>query len=139
MSHDALRAVRLAAVSAISAAPELFPAISGIFDGPPPRAPFPYVSIDDGPATDWSTKTETGREIRLALTVWDDGEVPDRLNRLTEQVEQAIRTMAPDLGAWRIASLVHLRTFIVRNPARPWAGLVEHRVRVLRNHTQPDR
>ena len=128
---DAMRTLQAAAVSVLEAHPVLGLELSGIYDGPAPRAGFPYVSIADGITADWSTKTNQGREIRLALTVWDDGEEASRLSSLMAQVEDAIAAMPRDLDGWQIASLVFLRSMVVRDPAGPWAGLVEHRVRML--------
>jgi hypothetical protein len=128
---DAILILQAAAVSALDAHPVLAAELTGIYDGTPPRAAFPYISVADGLTSDWSTKTEKGREIRLALTVWDDGEEASRLSSLMGHVEDAIAAMPRDLPGWRIASLVYLRSLISRDPAGPWAGLVEHRIRLL--------
>ena len=128
---DAVFAVQTAAVAALQAHPVLSMQLSGIYDGPPPRASFPYISVAEGLVSDWSTKTGIGREIRLALTVWDDGEEASRLHILMGHAEDAVAAMARDLPGWRVASNVFLRSLVVRDAAGPWAGLVEFRVRVL--------
>jgi hypothetical protein len=128
---DAMQILQEAAVSALEAHPVLAAELTGIYDGPPPRAGFPYVSIADGITSDWSTKTAIGREIRLALTLWDDGEEASRLPDLMGHIEDAIAAMPRDLPGWRIASLVFLRSVVVRDAAGPWAGLVEYRFRML--------
>jgi hypothetical protein len=128
---DAVQAVQAAAITALEAHPALALALTGVFDGPPPRAAYPYIAVGDGLSSDWSTKTASGREIRLALSVWDDGEEVARLHNLMGHAEEAIAAMARDLLGWRIASNVFLRSFIARDPAGPWAGLVEHRIRVM--------
>lgn len=133
MTQAASLAIQQAVVAALRSTPTIMAAISGIYDGPPPRAPFPYVSIGDAISSDWSTKTETGREVRLALTVWDDGEVPGRLHTLMHQVEMAVSGISRDLDGWHIASLVLVRTMVARNPAGSWAGLIEHRVRAIQS------
>jgi hypothetical protein len=126
---DALLAVQRAAVAVIEAHPGLASGLSGVFDGPAPRTPYPYVSVAGGLSSDWSTKTALGREVRLALTVWDDGEEPTRLQALVGQVEE--EDVARDLPGWRIASNIFLRSVIARDAAGPWAGLVEQRIRLL--------
>jgi Protein of unknown function (DUF3168) len=128
---DAMRALQTAAVSVLEAHPVLNVELAAVYDGPPPRTLFPYVSIADGIVSDWSTKTGQGREIRLALTVWDDGEEASRLSSLMGHVEDAVAAIPRDLPGWRVASLVFLRSMVVRDAAGPWAGLVEHRVRML--------
>jgi hypothetical protein len=128
---DAMRALQEAAVSALETHPVLGTALSGVYDGPPPRAAFPYISIADGLVSDWSTKSANGREVRLSLTVWDDGEDASRLSSLMAHVEDAIAALPRDVGSWRIASLTFLRSMVVRDAAGPWAGLVEYRARML--------
>jgi Protein of unknown function (DUF3168) len=127
---DAMQALQAATISVLEAHPVLGTELTGIYDGPSPRAVFPYVSFADGLSTDWSTKTEQGREIRLALTVWDDGEEASRLSSLMGHVEDAVAAMPRDLPGWRVASVVFLRAIVARDAAGPWAGLVEHRVRM---------
>ena len=120
------------ALEAVQAA--LVPLLGGIaplYDGAPPRAAFPYILISDSPVSDWSTKTERGREIRLALTLWDDGEEAESLRTLMIAVEAAIDAFPRDLPGWRVASLVFLRSLISREPGSPSAALIEYRVRLL--------
>jgi Protein of unknown function (DUF3168) len=128
---DAMQVLQAAAVAALEAHPVLSAAINGVYDGPPPRSTFPYISIADGLMSDWSTKTAVGREIRLALTVWDGGEEASRLSSLIGHVEDAIAALPRDLPGWCIASNVFLRSIIARDAAGPWAGLVEYRTRML--------
>lgn len=128
---DAATVVQSALLAVLEAHPALADALTGVFDGPPPRAAYPYLSIADGLVSDWSTKTATGREIRLSLTIWDDGEMPARLHDLIGHVENAVEALPRDLTGWRIASCVFMRSMIARDPAGPWAGLVEYRVRML--------
>ncbi len=128
---NAVEIVQAALIAALQAHPVLAEELSGVFDGPPPRAPFPFVSIGDGLSSDWSTKTATGREIRISLTVWDDGESAIRLHQLMAHVEDAVAALPRDLAGWRIASCVFLRSFVTRNPVGAWAGVVDYRLRVL--------
>jgi hypothetical protein len=128
---DAVPMLQAALVAALETHPALADALTGVFDGPPPRAAYPYISIADGLVSDWSTKTALGREIRLAMTVWDDGEEAARLHDLIGHVEDAVAALPQDLAGWRIASCVFLRSLIARDPNGPWAGLVEYRVRIL--------
>ena len=128
---SAMVAVQAAIADALRSSVPVMAGITGIYDGPPPRAAYPYVALSDGSGSDWSTKTAPGREIRFALTVWDDGEEPARLYGLMHDVEEAVAGMARDLDGWRVASVAFVRTMIVRDPAGPWAGLIEHRVRVM--------
>lgn len=128
---DAVQILQAAVVTTLEAHPALAATMTGVYDGPGPRAVYPYISISDGLVSDWSTKTAIGREIRLALTVWDDGEEATRLHELMAHVEDAVAALPRDLSGWRVASIVFLRTLVVRDSAGPWAGLVEYRLRLL--------
>ncbi len=128
---DANLVLQAAAITALQTHPALAATLSGIYDGSPARAVFPYISVANGLSTDWGTKTQLGREIRLALTVWDDGDEPTRLQQLAGHVEDAIAALPRDLPGWGIASCVFLRQLVLRDAAGPWAALVEYRIRLL--------
>ena len=121
---DALEAVQAALVTLLSD-------VAPVYDGAPPRAAFPYIVISDSPVSDWSTKTERGREIRLALTLWDDGETPEALRVLMIAVEAAMDAFPRNLPGWRVASLVFLRSLVNRAAGQPAASLIEYRVRTI--------
>lgn len=129
---DALRQIQTIAVAALQQHRPLSEILTGVFDGPPVRAAYPYISISGGLATDWGTKTEVGREIRLALNIWDDGEEPARLHDVMGHAEDALAAIGGDAGEWRVVSNIFLRSLIARDPAGPWAGLIEQRIRLLR-------
>ena len=92
------------------------PGLSGLYDGPPPRAAFPYGAIDCGQERDWSHKSGAGREVLVALTLWDDQ--PARL-----------APIAPD--GWTLVSLRFLRRRTVRDVAGPWAAAIDFQARLL--------
>lgn len=105
--------------------------VAPVFDGAPPRAPYPYVVLGDGLCFDWSTKTEQGREHRVALTVWDEAGRTARLQALVAAVETAMAGLPPALPTNRIVSIWLARSRIARGAGGPWAGLIEHRIRTL--------
>src|SRR3546814_1335295 len=105
--------------------------ICGVFDGPPPGVCFPYVTVGESPCVDWSHKSGRGREVRLVLTVWDDGARAARLHGLMREVEAAVEGMQTGREGWRVVSLPFLRPRVVRDEKGPWAGLVQYRLRVM--------
>ena len=131
MTGAAVLAVQEAMVSALGSSIPLMAAITGVYDGPPPQAAFPYVSISETSKTDWSTKTFVGREVRMAVTLWDSGEQPSFMQALMADIEQAILAMDRDLDGWRAVSVVFARSFVGRDPDGPWAGTSEFRIRVM--------
>lgn len=102
--------------------------LSGIFDGPPARAPFPYAVVDGGNEVDWSHKSGSGREVGLAITVWD--EQPVRLHELADEVETAIAALGV-VESWQLVSLRLIRRRVLRDVAGPWAAAIDFRARLL--------
>jgi hypothetical protein len=104
-----------------------------VFDGVPAGAALPHASVEGGSAADWSTKTETGREIRTAVVLRERAARAARLHALMAAAEAAIAALPAQLDdGWRVGSVTLLRSRIARSVRDPWAGLIEHRVRVLK-------
>lgn len=107
--------------------------VNGIFDAPPLRTPRPYLLVDDPVLTDWSTKDQDGREVRIAVLVKDGGQARQRVRALAGFVEAAIAGMPAGLGdGWQVASCVLVRTRLVAEDASNLTAIIEHRVRMLR-------
>lgn len=111
-------AARLAAVAELT----------GVYDGPPARATFPYVVLDAATENDWSHKTGAGRELLVAVTLWD--EQPVRLHALADAVEAAVGGAGSPVG-WSLVSLRFLKRRIIRDVAGPWAAAIDFRARLL--------
>ena len=102
--------------------------LTGVYDGPPARAGFPYAVIDAGSERDWSHKNGSGREVLVALTVWD--EQPARLAELADAVEVAAAGVGGVAG-WQLVSMRLIRRRTVRDVAGPWATAIDFRARML--------
>ncbi|GAA0442020.1 MULTISPECIES: tail completion protein gp17 [Sphingomonas] len=122
-----------ALVAALKAHAGVARVVTAVFDAPPVRAARPYAEVAEALLTDWSTKDMAGREGRIAIVLRDAGERPVRLRELAGEVDGAVEALPRDLGeGWRIASLVPVRSRIVREGEGLWAGTNEYRVRMLR-------
>lgn len=104
--------------------------LSGVHELAPVQASPPFATVETGPEADWSHKTGKGRELRVAIIVRDKGERPDRIRRLIDQVQTEIEQIGPDVGSWRLATLVFLRSRTIRE-AGGWAATIEYRARLL--------
>ena len=102
--------------------------LTGVYDGPPARAGFPYAVIDAGSESDWSHKSGSGREVLVALTVWD--EQPARLADLADVIEVAAAGVGGVAG-WQLVSMRLTRRRTVRDVAGPWAAAIDFRARML--------
>ena len=114
--------------SAIATTLSAIGGFTGVFDGPPARAAFPYVALDATTETDWSHKNAIGREVMVAITVWDDQ--PVRLHELADSVEAAVDALPPIAG-WQLVNMRLVRRRVVRDVAGPWAAAVDFRARML--------
>jgi len=134
MAEDwsALEAVQRSLVARLRASRSLMKIVSGIYDGPPVRAPFPYIALATGASANWSHKTGVGRRLSLALAVYDEGESAACLHRVMALVEAALDGGLADPEGWQIVTFDFHRTRIVRRATSPWVGLVEYRALVLR-------
>ena len=117
-------ALQAALASAIEGQQQL----TGVYDGPPPRAAFPYAVIDAGSESDWGHKSGEGREVMVALTLWD--EEPARLAVLADEVEARVIGV-PSVAGWQLVSIRLLRRRTVRDVAGPWASAIDFRARLL--------
>lgn len=104
------------------------PTLTGVFDGPPARAAFPYVVVDGGTEVDWSHKSGRGREVLLAVTLWD--EQPARLHDLVDRMEATVSAIA-EVRGWQLVNIAFLKRRIVRDAAGPWAAAMDFRARLL--------
>lgn len=115
-----------AIVQALSGVHEL----TGTYDGPPARAPFPYAVVDAGTEQDWSHKSGSGREVLVAVTLWDDQ--PARLQRLADAADAAIGA-ASHVKDWQLVSFRFVKRRLVRDVSGPWAAALDYRARLLSN------
>jgi|KBSSwiStaDraftv2_1062776.scaffolds.fasta_scaffold26272_3 hypothetical protein len=127
----AAMAVQAALVAALRDHAPFAEVVTGIYDGAPPRAAWPYAVIGDGTARDWSHVTASGREHRIGITIWDEGNDATRLLTLMGEAETAIEAMNRNLGGHWLVSLAFLRSAVARDVAGPWGGLVQYRARTL--------
>ena len=130
---SALESVQQALMTQLQTHVELMAMVSGIYDGPPARAEFPYLAMATGATADWSHKSKDGRELSLAMAVYDDGESASRLHRAMALVEEALAPGLPSVADWQIVTFNFRRTRILRSTTGPWTGLVEYRARCLKN------
>lgn len=121
--------VQRALVAALRADPGIADVVHGIFDGVAPEAVMPYVTIGAGIVTDWSHKTSTGREHRVAINVWDVSAGAARVQQLIARIEVAVATIGGVGEAHRIASTLFLRSFVIKDPDGATQGVVEFRIR----------
>lgn len=128
---DAGSAVKATLIAALTAEPEL--ADVGVYAGDAPAGVLPRIEVQEPVAADWSTKDWQGRELRTGVIVRAASGQDGRLPALRAAAEAAAGAIAGEIGGWRVASAVFLRsrTADERNGTR--TVLIEHRVRVMQD------
>lgn len=114
--------------SAIAGALVQVAELSGVFDGPPARAAYPYATIDATSESDWSHKSGAGRQVLVGVTLWDDQ--PVRLHELADAVEAALAGLS-GIAAWQLVTMRLIRRRVLRDVAGPWAAAIDFRARML--------
>ena len=124
---EALQAAAMAALREIEGL--------GVHEGPPVQAAVCYAVVEPGMETDWSHKSGRGREVRLAVTLWDRGERPARLKALAEEAEAAVMGLVGLLQGWRLVTVHFQRCRTVPpkagSPNAAWAAVIEFRARMM--------
>lgn len=104
--------------------------LGGVYDGQPLQAVVPYVVVEPGPESDWGHKSAAGREVRLAVTIRDEGERAVRLRRLMGRAEAALAGVTAVAG-WQLVTMRFLSSRVAKDRQGGWVGLVEFRARLL--------
>jgi hypothetical protein len=104
-----------------------------IFDGPPRSLAFPYVTLGDARATDWSTGTEEGTEHRLQLHAWSRERGKAECWAVLDAIRAALDPGALDLDGH---ALVNLR-FEAADVGQDRDGITWHGVVRFRAVTEP--
>ncbi|WP_227339992.1 DUF3168 domain-containing protein [Sphingopyxis sp. P8] len=100
--------VRMRALNLLADDPALRTFVHGVFDGTPPRANIPYVSVGAAEGNDWGTKDRAGREVRLTVTLVGAGEGP--VGDAAARIEAVLAGLRGAAGGWSIVSVRPVRT-----------------------------
>ena len=120
-------AVQSLVTAALAAAPDLV--VTGVFDWVAPDAVAPYVTVGADAVTDWSTKTGTGHEHRVQLSIWDDAPGTARLKALAAAAEAAVRTVGGTTDGHRVASVRFDRAVFLKDTSGWNQAAIDFRIR----------
>ena len=91
----------------------------------------PHIAIAASASTDWSSKTSSGREIRVALELVGRGDDPAETDVLASRIEQRITTLPPQQAGYRVVVTQFLRSRAERRRRGQRAVLLEYRFIIL--------
>ncbi|HEX8573355.1 MAG TPA: DUF3168 domain-containing protein [Allosphingosinicella sp.] len=121
-------ALQSAAIEAIEALD-----LGAAYPGPPLQAAFPHAVVECGAETDWGHKSGRGRELRLAVTLRDAGERPDRAQAFAQVAEAAIEA-GLEVEGWHLVTLAMVRRRTLaegRGGRSGWAVAIDYRARMM--------
>lgn len=124
-------AFRTALVSWLRADTLLADLVNAIEEESPVAASPPHITIAASASTDWSSKTSSGREVRLALELVGRGDDPAESGVLALRIEQRIATLPPQQAGFRVVVTQFLRSRAERRRKGLRAVLLEYRFKLL--------
>ena len=132
MSVAAASALMAGIARAIGAQPTLAATLQAVaVDRVEPSGALPAVTLAVLSDSDWSTKTERGREVVVRLAVHDRPGEGDRARALMTAVADALAA-PPALAGWRIVSLAERAPGAASAPRPASQPLAEWRARLFR-------
>lgn len=124
-------ALRIALVEALRGDAQLAPMINAVAEEAPSAAPPPALALVASAAADWSSKTSTGREIRIAIELTTRGSDPAPSAEIASRIEHCIATLAPRQDGFRLVTTRFLRSRTERRERAIRAILLEYAFRVI--------
>ena len=124
-------AFRTALIAWLRADTLLADLVNAIEEESPVAASPPHIAIAASASTDWSSKTSSGREIRLALELVGRGDDPAETGVLASRIEQRIATLPPQQAGFRVVVTQFLRSRAERRRRGQRAVLLEYRFKIL--------
>ncbi|MEP2236514.1 MAG: DUF3168 domain-containing protein [Alteripontixanthobacter sp.] len=111
------------------------PAISGslnsITEEAPVSASAPWLGIAASASTDWGSKTEPGREVRIALELHTRGDDPAGDGALVRQIDKRVQALPRMQAGFAVITARFLRARAEHRARNLLSVLLEYRFRVL--------
>jgi len=124
-------AFRAALLAWLAADPLLAAGLNSITEEAPLRAAPPWLGIVASASSDFSHKSGTGRELRVALELQYLGDDPSAAAELVAAIEARVAALEPDQPEYRIASFTFLRARAEQRGEARRAYLLEYRARLI--------
>ncbi len=123
--------LRAALIGWLRGDPAITAAVNLVDEAETSRAAMPWLALVASASVDWSSKTHTGREIRVALELRHRSDVPGDAADLLRQIEARVEALPDQQSAYSIAGIQFLRARTERRAKNERASLVEYRFRCL--------
>lgn len=129
MEHE----LRAALAGWLRDAPAPLDVLNAVEEESPVRASPPWLGIAASASADWSTKTQAGREVRIALELATRGDDIGGDGALVSALDTRIEALPHMQDGFHIATIHFLRARTERRARNLRSVLMEYRFRVLEN------
>lgn len=123
--------LRAALLDWLAADPVLTAQLNAIAEEAPSRTSLPWLAIAASASTDWSCKSNPGREVRIALELHCRGDQPGAAAELVSRIEGRIELFPPNQGCFQVVTTQFLRARAEQRGESSRAILLEYRFRLL--------
>lgn len=123
--------LRAALIGWLASDTTLATSLNAVTEEAPLRAQLPWLSIIDSASVDYSTKTETGWEARIALELRTRGDVPGSNAALVSATQSRVLSLPRVQTGFRIASIGLLRSSVEQQADKTRVMKFEYRFRLF--------
>lgn len=123
--------LRAALITWLRADAALTSRLNAIVEEAPSRTSLPWLALTASASTDWSTKTQAGREVRVAFELHARGDAPDVTADLVALIEARIASLPRMQPDFTVVSARFLRARAEQRGESRRATLIEYAFRVL--------
>jgi hypothetical protein len=101
--------LRAALIAWLSADPTLASQLNAVVEEAPARTSPPFLALAASASSDWSTKTESGREVQVTFALQARGDVPGSAGDLVAAIEARIAALPRAQAGFTVVSSRFLR------------------------------
>lgn len=123
--------LRAALIGWLASDPVLSALLNSVTEEVPSRTSLPWLAISASASTDWSTKTETGCETRIALELHCRGDTPDSAADLVAAIQARIRSLPPAQNGFCVVTQNFTRARVAQLAEASRTILLEYSFRIL--------
>jgi hypothetical protein len=123
--------LRAALIEWLRADPFLTAELNSVAEEAPIAVAPPWLGLVASASTDWSTKTQKGREVRIALELHVRGDDPATAAHVVQAIEDRVEAFPPTRPPFQVASVTFLRARAEQRSGNRRAMLLEYRFRIL--------
>ena len=123
--------LRAALIAWLASDPALSSELNAVTEEVPSRTSPPWLAIAASASTDWSCKSNPGREVRIAVELHCRGDRPDTAAGIVAAVESRIASLPSAQNGYSVVTAQFTRARAEQRGANARAILLEYRFRLL--------